>query len=590
MKNNRSTGAKSPGQPGHDWEGILDRVFDIVVAETGHPALDRPKITGDVVGTACLDIDKLTIYENPTWLEMLVEKGMQPEDAVHAVTRHEIRHYTKFPYSLADHIVYAFHSEQHFKEKGEMIFLAYADAVVDGSDLDNPMTVERLKAKAKHYRESSDAVGLLLTQYYSRRCGIELGGEGDEVKVQALLDLKLDPGMSRPAAVANLVQFGNIIKDMVPEPTYVVGLGYGLRGGYGTGFGACISIPSGSKLEAALGQLISAYTKSRFENVLTFLHGKGIQLPQQYLEILRNAQRKHQGTGIGTEKTAFTQHDDLIPYYEARIATFPLASAKRPIVVDESEEERSGKTRFEVDDPIELADRFLTGGRIVAGLTERWTTDPIVRPDRRYRTPHLLLVKDVSGSMMSPDGGFSFSDAASMHLARTYHLNDSMVGVISFGGGHQILPFSRDLQQVYRQILSYEGGGTTPDIDLIRVFLKGKYLDGIDPSDLFPDKRVPAEFMKKHVEIPVEAMARSIPTEDSVDVVTITDGGIYNMEQFLTFIEGHNAIARAAVVLVGKTFDFPDTKKVHILPVGEPQDLEQVSISLAQQFMSTVPG
>lgn len=191
---------------------------------------------------------------------------------------------------------------------------------------------------------------------------------------------------------------------------------------------------------------------------------------------------------------------------EKPVLTYYKSLAKRvPIRISSEFKEKekgvpypSGLTKFKEGDSIDEWRPLESYLSLVPGLAKKWKKESLEKGEERL--PDLMIVLDSSGSMPDPGSELSFPTLGACAAAERYLKGGSKVGVVNFSDKNLVLRPSRDLDEVYEEILRYQGGGTT---------LRTQAL---------------------------EESLESIKTEAGIeDYLIVTDAGIENLKEFKEF-------------------------------------------------------
>ena len=335
--------------------------------------------------------------------------------------------------------------------------------------------------------------------------------------------------------------FGHIILDMMEK--------YAPKGGCGK-LGLGIGVPKDgdvdetlrnttpSEIKDALREVSYKLTKGERERFVKWLKTKGAEVPAS-------------GSGIrsiGTSEGELKIDPEVIEYYKELSRKYPIITTKKLLDTEGKARAWSDTERWRPGTDSDLALPGSSGGLLLPGITRkvRITERPIQTTD--YKVPHLLVVIDSSGSMPDPKQLKSYAVLGGFCVARSYHLQETKVGVINFSGSSFYLPYTRDLDSALGAISAFQGGGTVTDVEMIRKMLgpEAARLYGENPErDL---RYLGREFMKKEVAISMGHIENAFSAK-SLDVVLFTDGGIANLNEVLQLFEERAELNRATIVL-----------------------------------------
>ena len=346
---------------------------------------------------------------------------------------------------------------------------------------------------------------------------------------------------------------------------------------------------SDQQLEEGLDKIIRKYGKWRYEKIREEVErATGKKFDR------RGEKTSGGGRGIGTAKTNLALNDDSIPYYERLSRTHGLYICPKPLLVDVTNTYPEGSDKFRVGDPASEINVHSTGGRILPGITKKHKYRAGKKRDTQYRVPDLNIWLDSSGSMPNPNNG-SVAVLASFILARNYWENGANVGVVNFSGDSAFLLPTRDLLGVYSMLTAFWGGGTVVNVNKIR-----QYLDLISKPEQrdFQFYTTEEEFIKQHgdykrfydkdIEIKLDQTLKE--TYNRIDTVMITDGGIYNLQEVVEYINSTAKITRNIIFLVDPhsysnnwtEMNLPNTQ---VVKVDKIEDLIGLSIGLSKRLV-----
>lgn len=381
---------------------------------------------------------------------------------------------------------------------------------------------------------------------------------------------------------------------------------------------------SDKQISEGLDKIIRKYGKFRYERIRDYVERA---TGRKFDMLAGDGSGSGQGGKLaGLGKSGIKMHDEEIPYYQRKASTYGLYIHKKPIVSDVFNSYPEGTTVFRVGDPIKTLNPFSTGGLILPGITKRYKLKQGHKRDRQYKIPHLLIVLDTSGSMTEPTQS-SLAVLASYILARNYYENGASVGVINFSTDLAMLPPTRDINAVYSMLCAYWGGGTVLNHKKIMEYVKriadenlfsiqrlrrsergsGEFPQGHEANSpyvltteqdyedlikgLHPDER--KQFEEKS--LTVNLKDRKIKeTYESIDTVMITDGYIWNIEEFVDFINTTGKVTRNIIYLINNRGGYKELKdktlpNTQIIPIDKPEDLIGHAIGRVKTLVPAEP-
>jgi hypothetical protein len=477
------------------------------------------------------------------------------------------------------------------------------------------------------------SVDRLLTAYYQKQSGEDLGVVFD--KEDAFLEEKLEELMAcdytkDEAELMNFVQFGSVItevlkklKEELPKPPPQSrkqgqsrqqsgqeggepnqddsdSTGEGLQGIIDSllkpmiGDAPKLGDFTREQLEEGLDEIAKRYKKQKYEAIRDFVESEtGHSFDQPKVS--------NPMGGIGLERSNLTMNDKHIPYYKRLASTYGLYVHKKPLVVDVFNMFPEGQTRFRVGDPVKRLNPFSTGGVILPGITRRYKVKSGSRQDTQYRVPNLTIWIDSSGSMDDPATRMAPGVLAAYIVARTYHENEAQVGVVNFSGDSAFLFPTYEIEQVYSMLTAYWGGGTVVNVKKVKEYMEriAKNEGEVFPvytterdyemmiSDLAPDRR--KEFIDKNLTVDLSSKVQE--TYEKMDTIMITDGGIFNIEEVVGYMNETAEYTRNVIFLIdayglAKEWMEMDLPNTQIVPVKKASDLIGVSIGEVKRVMT----
>ena len=353
---------------------------------------------------------------------------------------------------------------------------------------------------------------------------------------------------------------------------------------------------SDEQIEDGLDKIIREWGKQRYEKIREFVEkelGKKFDQPPE--------ERKQQ-KGIGLSSSSLQLYDEQIPYYKRLSRTYGLYIHRKPMIVDVTESFPQGSEKFRVGDKVRRMNPFSTGGRIYPGLTKKYKEKSGTKKDRQYKIPDLFIWLDSSGSMEHPNSG-SKAITASFVLARNYWENGAKVGVANFSCDTAFLFPTRDLDLAYSMLCAYWGGGTVLNVDKIKEYVEKMAKGGPAGMPQMPYytteqdyehlvARMPEqqqkEFLDKKMEVDVSKKVQD--TYEKMDNVLITDGGIWNLEEVIGYLNGLAELTRNTVFLIdswgqGEEWSQKSLPYTQIITVSKPEDLLGLSIGEAKKIV-----
>jgi len=197
-----------------------------------------------------------------------------------------------------------------------------------------------------------------------------------------------------------------------------------------------------------------------------------------------------------------------------------------------------GQTEFQPGDDPSGIDTSFSGGKILLGLTLNDDFTKVPEYSVSNAVPNLILYKDASGSEPDPRQTICYGTIAATILALSYLKSGSTVGVALFDGETTPLLVTRDPYEAVQKLCSYKGGGTVVNIPKLLEHVKDMHgymprSKDITPEELRSNPNL-RRFIEKSAKVTGQTMGKNL-----TDFVIITDGGIANVEELLSFFKEH---------------------------------------------------
>lgn len=625
-----------------NWEKVISETTPGVLRDLHHPLIPKLPVLHEAdfklynndspCDTACFDFRDNRRHISIKFLEEMIKHGnIDPRTLVTGIEKHEIGHYKYHPYELARILVLGQFAETIFKDKQANedysgTVMAYFSDVVDNFDQMRKSVTGRevrelyralnYKSEKKGYLSEEEkkqlitagkdaeevkrieklvrslSIDRLITGFYQDRIGYDLGVDLTDSPFleKQLVELRkltftLDEIVKETTELVTLASFGNILISVIKE------LENNLPN-LKKQSPAFADMPevnnfSDEQIEEALDTIIQKHGPHRYRAIRNWLNkktGKEFDAPRQI-----------QRPSIGIEKTTLKFHDDQIPYYERRARTYGVYIYPKPIVVDSTSSYPEGNKRYNVGDPFTKINRWSTGGLILPGITARSVDAHAKRKEKQYHVPDLLLWFDTSGSMNSH---LAEAITSGFVLARNYWENDASVGVVNFSGESAFLQPTRNLDLVYSMLTAYWGGGTVLNIKKVKEYfdklgrdikIEGVYTTEDDSLERMTNSLSPEEVKAcsdKNIEVEFEkSIAGKLKeTYERIDNVMITDGGIANIGQLVSFMNQISPVTRNTIYLIGN-----DAEAERWMRRQMPQT-QIYAIATAKDLVTTVIG
>ncbi|MEN2985156.1 MAG: hypothetical protein ABDH16_00595 [Thermodesulfovibrionaceae bacterium] len=208
---------------------------------------------------------------------------------------------------------------------------------------------------------------------------------------------------------------------------------------------------------------------------------------------------------------------------------------------------------FDIEESMDLFSPVESYGKVIPGIAKKHSLEGFEGYGEKV-LPDAVIIIDSSGSMCHPDVKLSYAVLAAFCIARNYLENGANVGVVNFSDKNiNILP-TRDRQKVYETLKIYQGGGTTLHIEDFDEYLS---IAG------FKERKI-------------------------ADYILITDAGIYNLEELLSYFSKVRGRVTVLWIKTGKEFEerFKIMKKnlketVTLIEVEDEKDLPKIAVGKA---------
>ena len=623
-----------------NWQEVIDDNKQEVFDDFFNPAIPEEVTLEDSIGrcnTAYFDFISNRTHISEDFLNKMHEASdLDPEVIVRGILKHEVGHYYHYPRECSKLMFYNHYGKEVFGKYAGHIIAYWVDIMDNlpqilqvnrGEDVrqlyrgmnqlveKESLISDEVKKELEHRGVDVDKAikvrdeyspDKLLIGYYQKQSEQDLG-----VELKDFLEEKLEELMSinylqnedehdedfRRRELLNFVLFGNVIKDLLektedemPEKARgcfpigpVIADAPDLRGF------------SDKDIQEGLNTIIKEWGKERYEKIK-----KDVE------EILGRTVDPHQPKGkspalAGLAHSSLIFLDDNISYYKRFAATYGMYIHKRPVITDVTDSFRQGQKVFRVGDKMKTLNPFSTGGRVLPGITKRYKLQNGTKKDNLFKVPDLSIWIDSSGSMVHPSCG-SKAILAGFALARNYWENGSKVGVVNFSCDTAFLQPTRELQDVYSMLCAWWGGGTALNFEKIKEYMKGiakhegKPLVYTTEEDyakfvgrMHPEKQ--KEFTEKELHVDVNKNVKEV--YQKMDNILLTDGGIWNMEEVVSYLNSTAEITRNTVFILDSPYMSKEWDKLHLphtqlIHVKKKEDLMGLAIGEVKKMVPQV--
>src|SRR3989344_1002899 len=559
---------------------------------------------------------------------LVANSDIDAETAFRGVFKHELGHYLKYPNELWKIIHLRYLAKVHFEEFQEQVFAYFVDLmdnlqiVVEkrrGKDLrdlykalhlirqntllsdETRAGLERQGLDADAYKEivEQNSVDTLLTAYYQIQGGEDLGVELDFDHVNKRIDhfaqkkegkasheVGEDPSKNLEEKLVTLMRtnftdprceelnfhiFGTIVSELLGKikkeyPQMPSGVP-NQNADSGWQDLPTLGDLSQEQLEEALDEMIKRFGKRRYEEIRKFVEketGKEFDAAKP-----RGFQK-----GIGIERSSITFYDGQISFYERLARVMGRLYLKpRAVITDVHNSYPEGQKAFTVSDPLRTLNPFSTGGRVLPGITQRHVEKHGTKTDTKDRIPNYNIILDSSGSMTHPQHR-SIPITVSYVIANNAWSNGAKVGVMNFSTDVAFLPPTRDLEKVYSLLTAYWGGGTVLNVSKIREYYQRlvggelpnlPYFSSEQDYEQLLERMHPAEqklYTDKNITLQLDKPLKQL--YESMDNVMITDGGIFNIEEVVDYMNSVADLTRNVIFLLNNEAEYQRWGDLHL--------------------------
>jgi hypothetical protein len=558
-----------------------------------YPPLRDPVVEQELDGGACFDFSSGDIRVGEQFVDEIKEKTkLSEEESLEGLLTHEVGHYMIFPRNLstiilAGKMITDFNDD---KSRQNFVFQTYADmctdvaSVLDGNKRD-PILKMRTASQETLPSEVDQNVREVMLGYLHRQAGLQYNIRPElNSYLERMLTIEfLDPDTSRPPKDSqkmrlSLFQFGDIINDMINKYKSDSeggsgGLdqeGLGMQNPGDLDLDKIIKDAPRGQIRRALREISEQISRGEYKQVRDWLKGKGGELPSEAYD--------GRVVTIGTSKGELQVNPEVVHYYRELSKQLPLIVSKKPIDTEKTKKAFEETEKWRVGREPLLAMPNHSGGLFLPGITRQVKVRDSKINTTDYDVPHLLVAIDSSGSMPDPADRKSHAVLAGYCAARSYHIHDSAVGVINFSGDSFYLPYTRSLEDALGAISSYQGGGTSVDVDILKKMLSPEEFKMYEEHPDMDIRRVPKEAIKKDVELSYPTFRKALES-GNIDLLMFTDGGISNLDEVINYFEDTQALNRATIVLTDHYSQIiPPTENpnINVYRVNKDEDIPHI--------------
>ncbi|MBI4448323.1 hypothetical protein HY643_05055 [Candidatus Woesearchaeota archaeon] len=603
---------------------FVPKVGGVIISE------EKTMSTGDrniEVPTAAYCPFDRTIIINPNFVKEIVDhSGLTPEEAVRAILFHEIGHERYFPMNAKTMITLGAFGSTNFPEI-PLFDNIYSDVVDNVKNILCSNGEELLKLytgkTTQGQKDAKDPVMSLLTDYYKLRsrhvdenildAELKKGSSQDYFapylkRLIGIPFIQEDGRVFKNSATDEesislhkslMWRFGFVLRDFIKDEKTKQQMQQNQQGSKGKkesqqqgqfpregnqpGEGALGDLTfSEEEIRNAMKDVAREGSREDYENAKKYVKEKlGIDLDKEEKAMAKSI-------GIGGGKLAY--HPEAVVYHHTIASGLPVYIQKKPMVADADDSYPDHNVEFNIGDSVKKLNIFNSGGKILPSITQRMEEND-GQAIKDLDVPHVLIMLDCSGSMPAITSK-SVPLVCAYVMAINYHMNGSYIGAAVFGGDTYILPFTRNLFDVERHLSIFDGGGTTIDFKKVKELIplpkmKDFKLENASEEDVKKFLKEQGQYEKalnKNVRIKNSGFV--LDDLNSLDIYVVTDGGISNLGETLTYLHESAKYARTCILHTGSRFDF-DKKtfppNVSLIPVDKEKEIMQVTFGLLKQ-------
>jgi vacuolar-type H+-ATPase subunit F/Vma7 len=497
----------------------------------GNPNLPEPIVgddgfKGTSVHTSFINLEDKQTHISESFVKMLQELGVEPEDSIEAIEEHEINHHVFCPWDLATHL--RFYKEvkpitEDQKKTWHAVNL-FEDVVLNT----NVVGTGQSKLPILYRAMPKEGVDRVVAGLYERTWKHEMNvGKLSRDEAEAADRLAELPYLARAEWNATAPQFASLVLPFLKQPP---------GSGGACGHGGLDGYTEEDKIKA-MKQLIKEMPKGEFQELMEDFEGEMEKAVERYVG-------KDKGGIVPRE----AKKGDLL-YYMLTADNHSIYINKKP--VKKSGNLFPNETReWEAGEPVAEINPFASFGKIgIPGITKKWVHTDIAGSHEGQDVPDLTLLVDSSGSMVDPSEELSYAVLGAGVAADSYLRKGRDVAVYNFGhaqmGQELVVPFTRDRKAIYSGLVHYfDAPDTTIDTAKVRKLAEGR---------------------------------------DKPDVILISDMQITNAGDVIKYIsEGSN---RFTMVHIGGTQQTAqnlrkavDSKKATVYPVTRVEDIPKIIV------------
>lgn len=612
-------------------ENNIESVWNKVLERYNYPLLSNaPGYNTDMpLPTAMFDFLTNSITVHPKFIAELMAKGLSEEEALTGILMHEVGHYMVNPRDLTRAVKQTEAVDTLFKDEPidirKFIINYFSDCAVNLERMKYGDSGKELRRVYAAFKGVGDGVYDLLGAFIQNRLP-DFEFESD-AKIAAKYKQKIEELCKIDFYDARcesgwLLMFGNVILDLLKKekpkcpPGQISSKG---KDKTSESNGSAEGESSESKetnnpiADYDPYEIIRKMDREQIDKVLNDIakeHDIGTyERIKKYLEKQTGknlgqspAQQSH-SRGIGLESAPISWNDPCRDFYLRKAAGHGIYIIKKPMADDAKESYPLDNTKYKVEDPVHLLNPFSTPW-ILPGITARSKIVKGRSLDKKFKTPHLMISIDSSGSMPHPRT-MSYAVLGGHIIALNYHANGSMVGVHNFSTDSFLLFPTRDIMMVSKALCAYHGGGTVYDVEKVKQYFElmskahvfeKKGIEGIvlstheDYEKLISsiDPARKKEFEKKELTVKIDDTLKR--AYEQLDHVLITDGEIFNISEIVDYFNPIADLTRHTIIVVNnpacaEKWANLGLKNTQVIPANSDADLCNISIGKVKELI-----
>lgn len=428
---------------------VIEESWKNIRKKFHHPPLDTPTINKKMP-TATINMETHEVEFNPKFAEELVSDELTLEETLEAIFGHEIGHWHQHPFDLKTMLLET--NELKNNPKSSIILALYRD-VKDNLNIDVRGHVNKLDVLYKNMKitkqknkiplvKVDEVIGALYSEITKKDFGFKKNDLPKELqeKVDQLLTEVNFFSKKSDENLYYLNKFASILEDIIDEPPKM-----------------CIDAPTSLKdfptkdIMREIKKLIDEGKLSK-KDLKKLAEKIGKEIPDF---------AKKAGLEGGSENYA-----DIL-YYKTKSRNFNIRIRGIPLINDGCKYPSQHRD-FTIDDSPQRVDVFTSYGKYLPGISNVWIDDSFEVHGEKEDVPDVVIMLDSSGSMTNPIQRESIAVLAAFAAARSYFFNGAKVAVANFSGKTVTLPFTANQEEVWKQLVLYQGGGTTVNIEKIK--------------------------------------------------------------------------------------------------------------------------